>query len=108
MPVEITSQKVVDANPPASQQITAWLTNWREGDMDAQQKLFAAVYPGLFGMTCCRVFDLIRRKGACVLSAQLGHLRKNSLDEEPLGFVHFFVPGCLCIMSTFLVRRRIS
>jgi RNA polymerase sigma factor (TIGR02999 family) len=37
----------VDAKPPASQQITAWLTNWRLGDMDAQEKLFAAVYPEL-------------------------------------------------------------
>jgi RNA polymerase sigma-70 factor, ECF subfamily len=37
----------MDAKSPGSQQITAWLTNWREGDPDAQEKLFAAVYPEL-------------------------------------------------------------
>jgi hypothetical protein len=37
----------VDAKPPASQQITAWLTDWRNGDREAQELLSAAVYPHL-------------------------------------------------------------
>ncbi len=37
----------MDANLPASQQITAWLTNWREGDRQAPDQLFAVVYPEL-------------------------------------------------------------
>ena len=37
----------MEANPPPSQQITAWLTSWREGDSNAQEKVFAAVYPEL-------------------------------------------------------------
>jgi RNA polymerase sigma factor (TIGR02999 family) len=32
---------------PASEQITAWLTNWREGDPKASEQLFAVVYPQL-------------------------------------------------------------
>lgn len=37
----------MDAKLPASQQITAWLTNWREGDQEAPERLFAVVYPEL-------------------------------------------------------------
>jgi RNA polymerase sigma factor (TIGR02999 family) len=37
----------MDANLPASLQITAWLTNWREGDQQAPERLFAVVYPEL-------------------------------------------------------------
>jgi RNA polymerase sigma-70 factor, ECF subfamily len=37
----------VDSDLPPSQRITAWLTNWREGDEQAPERLFGAVYPEL-------------------------------------------------------------
>src|SRR5215510_10408881 len=37
----------MNAETPASEQITAWLTDWRAGDVDASERLFAAVYPKL-------------------------------------------------------------
>lgn len=37
----------MDAETPASEQITAWLTNWREGDANASEQLFAVVHPQL-------------------------------------------------------------
>jgi len=33
--------------PPAAQQITAWLTDWRGGDQQAPERLFAVLYPEL-------------------------------------------------------------
>src|ERR687887_2820889 len=37
----------MDGEPPASRQITAWLTSWREGDQKAPERLFAALYAEL-------------------------------------------------------------
>jgi len=37
----------MNAETPASEQITAWLTDWRAGDAGASEQLFTAVYPQL-------------------------------------------------------------
>src|SRR5215831_5505378 len=37
----------MDPATPTSEQITLWLTNWRQGDQNASERLFAVVYPQL-------------------------------------------------------------
>jgi len=33
--------------PPGSEQITRWLVDWRQGDNDARDRLFAVMHPEL-------------------------------------------------------------
>jgi RNA polymerase sigma factor (TIGR02999 family) len=62
----------MDGEVPASEQITAWLTNWREGDAQASEQLFAVVDP------------LLRRITAGFLRNERGHhtLEPNALVNE--------------------------
>jgi ECF sigma factor len=56
--------------PPAAEQITAWLTDWREGDQQAPERLFAVLYPEL------------RR-----IAARLLRKERNDHTLEPSGLV---------------------
>src|SRR5215831_10582224 len=38
---------MTDPVTPTSEQITVWLTSWRQGDQNASGRLFAVVYPQL-------------------------------------------------------------
>jgi RNA polymerase sigma-70 factor (ECF subfamily) len=60
----------MDDEPPAAQQITAWLTDWREGDQQAPERLFAVLYPEL------------RR-----IAARLLHKERDDHTLEPSGLV---------------------
>jgi RNA polymerase sigma factor (TIGR02999 family) len=82
----------VDANPPASQQITAWLTNWRMGDMDAQEKLFATVYPEL-RQIAARFLRNERGHHTLEPAALVNELCIRLLGSEPVDYhdrAHFF------------------
>ena len=82
----------MDANPLASQQITAWLTNWRMGDMDAQEKLFAAVYPEL-RQIAARFLRSERGDHTLEPAALVNELCIRLLGSQPIDYhdrAHFF------------------
>jgi RNA polymerase sigma-70 factor (ECF subfamily) len=82
----------VDANLPASQQITAWLTNWREGDQQAPERLFAVVYPELRRIAA-RFLHNERDHHTLEPNALVNELCTRLLGSEPITYqnrAHFF------------------
>jgi RNA polymerase sigma-70 factor (ECF subfamily) len=78
--------------PPFSQQITVWLRNWRHGDNDAREQLFAAVYPQL-RQIAARALDHERADHTLEPSALVNELCVRLLGNAPIAFndrVHFF------------------
>jgi RNA polymerase sigma-70 factor (ECF subfamily) len=82
----------MDANLPASQQITAWLTNWREGDQQAPERLFAVVYPELRRIAA-RFLHNERDHHTLEPNALVNELCLRLLGSEPINYqdrAHFF------------------
>jgi RNA polymerase sigma factor (TIGR02999 family) len=77
---------------PASEQITAWLTNWREGDPKASEQLFAVVYPQLRRIAA-RFLNNERDHHTLEPSALVNELCLRLLGSKPIDFkdrAHFF------------------
>ena len=82
----------MDAKLPVSQEITAWLTNWRDGDPQAPEKLFAVVYPELRRIAT-RLLHAERDHHTLEPSALVNELCIRLLGSEPIAYqdrAHFF------------------
>src|SRR5262245_32595237 len=82
----------MDAEIPASEQITAWLTNWREGDAGASEQLFAVVHPQLHRIAA-RFLLNERAHHTLEPNALVNELCLRLLGSKPINFkdrVHFF------------------
>ena len=82
----------MDGKAPASQQITAWLTNWREGDQKAPERLLAVVYPELRRIAA-RFLRNERNHHTLEPNALVNELCVRLLGSEPLAYqdrAHFF------------------
>jgi len=82
----------VGANLPASQQITEWLTNWREGDQKAPERLFGLVYPELQRIAA-RFLHHERDHHTLEPNALVNELCVRLLGSQPLTYqdrAHFF------------------
>jgi len=82
----------MDPATPASEQITLWLTNWRQGDQNASERLFAVVYPQLQRIAA-RFLRNERNDHTLEPSALVHELYVRLLGSEPVAFndrAHFF------------------
>jgi|RhiMetdeSRZDD1v2_1073273.scaffolds.fasta_scaffold1462178_1 RNA polymerase sigma-70 factor, ECF subfamily len=82
----------MNAETPASEQITAWLTNWREGDLNASERLFGAVYPQLRRIAA-RFLHNERGDHTLEPNALVNELYLRLLGAAPIDFkdrAHFF------------------
>lgn len=78
--------------PPPSRQITMWLRDWRQGDADARDRLFAVVYPELQRIAA-RVFDRERADHTLEPNALVNELCARLLGGDPIAYndrAHFF------------------
>jgi RNA polymerase sigma-70 factor, ECF subfamily len=83
---------MTDPPTPASEQITLWLTNWRQGDQNASERLFAVVYPHLQRIAA-RFLRNERDDHTLEPSALVNELYVRLLGSEPVAFndrAHFF------------------
>ncbi len=83
---------MTDRPTPASEQITLWLTNWRQGDQNASERLFDVVYPHLQRIAA-RFLGNERNDHTLEPSALVNELYLRLLGSEPLAFndrAHFF------------------
>jgi RNA polymerase sigma-70 factor (ECF subfamily) len=82
----------MDANVPASQQITAWLTDWRAGDERAPERLFAVVLPELRRIAA-RFLHNERDHHTLEPNALVNELCVRLLGSQPITYqdrTHFF------------------
>src|SRR6516162_8909230 len=82
----------MDGKAPASQQITDWLTNWRNGDLGAPERLFSVVYPELRRIAA-RFLHNERNHHTLEPNALVNELCVRLLGSRPLAYqdrVHFF------------------
>jgi RNA polymerase sigma-70 factor, ECF subfamily len=82
----------VDSDLPPSQRITAWLTNWREGDQQAPERLFGLVYPELRRIAT-RFLHNERDHHTLEPNALVNELCVRLLGSQPLTYqdrAHFF------------------
>jgi RNA polymerase sigma-70 factor (ECF subfamily) len=82
----------MDAKPSGSQQITAWLTNWRDGDQQAPERLFAVVYPELRRIAA-RFLHNERDHHTLEPNALVNELCVRLLGSQPITYqdrAHFF------------------
>jgi RNA polymerase sigma-70 factor, ECF subfamily len=82
----------MNAETPASEQITAWLTNWREGDLNASERLFGVVYPQLRRIAA-RFLHNERGDHTLEPNALVNELYLRLLGAAPIDFkdrAHFF------------------
>jgi RNA polymerase sigma-70 factor, ECF subfamily len=82
----------MDAKPSGSQQITAWLTNWRDGDQQAPERLFALVYPELRRIAA-RFLHNERDHHTLEPNALVNELCVRLLGSQPITYqdrAHFF------------------
>jgi RNA polymerase sigma factor (TIGR02999 family) len=83
---------MADLATPASAQITLWLTNWRQGDQNASERLFVVVYPHLQRIAA-RFLRNERDDHTLEPSALVNELYVRLLGSEPVAFndrAHFF------------------
>jgi len=102
----------VDAQPPASQQITAWLTNWRQGDHEAEERLFTAVYPHL-QQIAARFLRNERDHHTLEPGALVNELYVRLLGSEPVVYqdrAHFFALAAQTMRRVLIdyARARIA
>jgi RNA polymerase sigma factor (TIGR02999 family) len=82
----------MDPAAPTSEQITLWLTNWRQGDQSASERLFAVVYPQLQRIAA-RFLRSERNDHTLEPSALVNELYVRLLGSETVAFndrAHFF------------------
>jgi len=82
----------MDAKLLSLQQITVWLTNWRQGDPQAPERLFAVVYPELRRIAA-RLLNNERDDHTLAPTALVNELCLRFFGGEPLSFqdrAHFF------------------
>ena len=102
----------MNAETPASEQITAWLTDWRAGDAGASEQLFTAVYPQLRRIAA-RFLRNERDGHTLEPGALVNELFLRLLGSKPIDFkdrAHFFAIAAQ-IMRHILVdhaRARVA
>jgi RNA polymerase sigma-70 factor (ECF subfamily) len=82
----------VERQPLSSQQITVWLTNWREGDAQALERLFQIVHPELQRIAG-RLLHNERHQHTLDPNALVNELCVRLLGPGPIEFqnrAHFF------------------
>ena len=82
----------MEGSTSRSQQITAWLTRWREGDEQASERLFAVVYPELRRIAA-RFLNNERKDHTLEPNALVNELCVRLLGAEPILYqdrAHFF------------------
>jgi RNA polymerase sigma-70 factor, ECF subfamily len=97
---------------PVSEQITAWLTNWREGDAKALEKLFAVVYPELRRIAV-RFLQIERQNHTLEPAALVNELCLRLIGSKPINFkdrAHFFAVGAQTMRRILIdyARARIA
>jgi RNA polymerase sigma-70 factor, ECF subfamily len=83
---------IVDSDLPPSQRITVWLTNWREGDQQAPERLFGVVYQELRRIAT-RFLHNERDHHTLEPNALVNELCVRLLGSQPLTYqdrAHFF------------------
>jgi RNA polymerase sigma factor (TIGR02999 family) len=82
----------MDSATPTSEQITLWLTNWRQGDQNASERLFAVVNPQLQRIAA-RFLGNERNDHTLEPSALVNELYVRLIGSETVAFndrAHFF------------------
>src|SRR5437879_5941193 len=82
----------MNAETPASEEITAWLTEWQKGDVEASQRLFDVVYPQLRRIAA-RFLHNERDNHTLEPNALVNELCLRLLGPKPIEFndrAHFF------------------
>jgi len=100
----------MDSKTPASQQITAWLTDWRRGDREAPEHLFAVVYPELRRIAA-RFLHNERNHHTLEPNALVNELCVRLLGSEPLAYqdrAHFFAMAAQSMRRILHARARIA
>ena len=97
---------------PSSQEITAWLTNWREGDQDAGERLFEVVHPELRRIAA-RFLHNERLHHTLEPSALVNELCIRLLGSEPIAYrdrAHFFAMAAQTMRRILIdyARARIA
>jgi RNA polymerase sigma factor (TIGR02999 family) len=94
---------------PASQQITAWLSNWRNGDADAPNRLLAAVHPELRRIAA-RFLQNERAGHTLEPNALVNELCIRLLGAEPLAYndrAHFFAIAAQTMRRILIDHARV-
>jgi RNA polymerase sigma factor (TIGR02999 family) len=102
----------MNAETPASEQITSWLTNWQEGDANASEKLFRVVYPQLRRIAV-RFLDHERQHHTLEPSALVNELCLRLLGSKSINFkdrAHFFAVAAQTMRRILIdyARARIA
>jgi RNA polymerase sigma-70 factor, ECF subfamily len=98
--------------PLAAEQITAWLTDWREGDKQAPERLFAVLYPELRRIAA-RLLHRERDDHTLEPSGLVGELCVRLLGSDPVAYLdraHFFAVAAR-VMRRILIdyaRARVA
>ena len=96
----------------SSQRITAWLTDWREGDAEAAERLFGVVYPELQRIAA-RLLQRERQHHTLDPNALVNELCLRLLGPEPITYqdrAHFFAIAAQTMrrILTDYARARIA
>ena len=93
---------------PLSQQITRWLGDWRQGDQDARDRLFAVVHPQL-QQIASRFLHHERGDHTLEPNALVNELCVRLLGAEPITFndrVHFFAVAAQTMRRILIDHAR--
>jgi len=99
----------MDPETPASEQITLWLTNWRHGDQNASERLFAVVYPQLRRIAA-RFLGNERNDHTLEPSALVNELYVRLIGSEPVAFndrAHFFALAAQTMRRILIDHARV-
>ena len=97
-----------DVGPPLSQQITRWLGDWREGDQDARDRLFAIVHPEL-RQIASRFLHHERGDHTLEPNALVNELFVRLLGAQPIAFndrAHFFAVAAQTMRRILIDHAR--
>jgi RNA polymerase sigma factor (TIGR02999 family) len=95
-------------NAPLSQQITRWLGDWRQGDAQARDQLFAVVHPEL-RQIAARFLKRERRDHTLEPNALVNELCVRLLGAQPIAFhdgAHFFAVAAQTMRRILIDHAR--
>ena len=99
----------MDPETPASEQITLWLANWRQGDQNASERLFSVVYPQLRRIAA-RFLGSERNDHTLEPSALVNELYVRLIGSEPVAFndrAHFFALAAQTMRRILIDHARV-
>jgi RNA polymerase sigma-70 factor, ECF subfamily len=94
--------------PPLSQQITQWLGEWRQGDEDARERLFAVVHPELRRIAA-RFLHQERVDHTLEPNALVNELCLRLLGAQPISYndrAHFFAVAAQTMRRILIDHAR--